>query len=67
MEQLSIRQIAAWTKGTYDGPDMRVSGVAINSRKAGRGDLFLPLRGALQDGVRQRSHDGPFCRDQFLG
>ena len=50
MEQLSIRQIAAWTNGTYDGPDMRVSGVAIDSRKAGRGDLFLPLRGALQDG-----------------
>ena len=50
MEQLSIRQIAAWTGGTYDGPDMRVSGVAIDSRKARRGDLFLPLRGALHDG-----------------
>jgi len=50
MEQLSIRQIAAWAGGTYNGPDMRVSGVAIDSRKAGRGDLFLPLRGVLQDG-----------------
>ena len=26
MEQLSIRKIAAWAGGTYDGPDMRVSG-----------------------------------------
>ncbi len=50
MEQLSIRQIAAWTGGSYDGPDLRVSGIAIDSRKAGRGDLFLPLRGALHDG-----------------
>ncbi|MEM8884603.1 MAG: UDP-N-acetylmuramoyl-tripeptide--D-alanyl-D-alanine ligase, partial [Planctomycetota bacterium] len=29
---------------------MRVSGVAIDSRNAGRGDLFLPLRGAMHDG-----------------
>ncbi|MHC4940747.1 MAG: UDP-N-acetylmuramoyl-tripeptide--D-alanyl-D-alanine ligase [Planctomycetota bacterium] len=50
MEQLSIRKVAAWTGGTYDGPDMRVSGIAIDSRKAGRGDLFLPLRGAMHDG-----------------
>jgi UDP-N-acetylmuramoyl-tripeptide--D-alanyl-D-alanine ligase len=50
MEQLSIRQVAAWTGGTYDGPDMRVSGIAIDSRKAGRGDLFLPLRGVMHDG-----------------
>ena len=50
MEQLSIRQVAAWTGGAYDGPDLRVSGIAIDSRKAGRGDLFLPLRGALHDG-----------------
>jgi len=50
MEQLSIRKIAAWAGGTYDGPDMRVSGIAIDSRKAGRGDLFLALRGALHDG-----------------
>jgi len=50
MEQLSIRQVAAWTGGTYAGPDMRVSGIAIDSRKAGRGDLFLPLRGAMHDG-----------------
>jgi UDP-N-acetylmuramoyl-tripeptide--D-alanyl-D-alanine ligase len=50
MEQLSIRQVAAWTEGIYEGPDLRVSGVAIDSRSAGRGDLFLPLRGAMQDG-----------------
>jgi len=50
MEQLSIRQVAAWTGGAYDGPDLRVSGIAIDSRNAGRGDLFLPLRGVLHDG-----------------
>ncbi|MHC4411355.1 MAG: Mur ligase family protein [Planctomycetota bacterium] len=27
-----------------------MSGIAIDSRKAGRGDLFLPLRGAMHDG-----------------
>ena len=50
MEQLSIRDVAAWTGGRYEGPDLRVSGVSIDSRRVGRGDLFLALRGGHHDG-----------------
>ncbi len=50
MEQLSIRTVAAWTGGRYDGPDLRVSGVSTDSRGIVKDDLFVALRGATHDG-----------------
>ena len=50
MEQVSIRQVAAWTGGHYDGPDLPVGGVQIDSRRVGRGDLFVALGGSHVDG-----------------
>jgi len=50
MEQRSIREVAAWAGGLYRGPDLPVTGVSIDSRKTRPGDLFIPLRGANQDG-----------------
>ncbi|MHC4549109.1 MAG: UDP-N-acetylmuramoyl-tripeptide--D-alanyl-D-alanine ligase [Planctomycetota bacterium] len=50
MEQQSIRQVAAWTGGQYDGPNLPVRDVAIDSRRVGRGALFVALRGSHADG-----------------
>jgi UDP-N-acetylmuramoyl-tripeptide--D-alanyl-D-alanine ligase len=50
MEQVSIRQVAAWTGGHYDGPDLPVGGVEIDSRRVGRGELFVALCGSHVDG-----------------
>ena len=50
MEQISIRQVAAWTGGRYDGPDLPVLGVSIDSRSVERGQLFVALSGARSDG-----------------
>ncbi|MHC4339916.1 MAG: UDP-N-acetylmuramoyl-tripeptide--D-alanyl-D-alanine ligase [Planctomycetota bacterium] len=50
MEQKSIREVAAWTGGRYLGPDLPVAGVSIDSRHVRPGDLFIPLRGAHNDG-----------------
>lgn len=50
MEQRSIRQVAAWTAGAYDGPDLSVCGVSVDSRAVRPGDLFVALRGVRHDG-----------------
>jgi UDP-N-acetylmuramoyl-tripeptide--D-alanyl-D-alanine ligase len=50
MEQLSIPQVATWARGQYEGPDLPVRGVAIDSRTAGPGQLFVALRGSRVDG-----------------
>ncbi len=50
MEAISIRKVVAWTGGLYSGPDLPVSGVSIDSRKIGPGELFVPLRGVRSDG-----------------
>jgi len=50
MEQQSIKQVAAWTGGQYDGPDLPVAGVAIDSRHVERGHVFFALRGTHADG-----------------
>ncbi len=50
MEQLSIRTVAAWTGGRYEGPDLRVAGVSTDSREIGKDELFVALRGASRDG-----------------
>jgi UDP-N-acetylmuramoyl-tripeptide--D-alanyl-D-alanine ligase len=50
MEQLSIHQVATWTGGQYEGPELPVRGVAIDSRTAAPGQLFVALRGSRVDG-----------------
>jgi len=50
MEQKSIREIAVWAGGHYDGPDLPVTGVSIDSRNIEPGELFVPLRGLQNDG-----------------
>ncbi|MGQ0612507.1 MAG: UDP-N-acetylmuramoyl-tripeptide--D-alanyl-D-alanine ligase [Planctomycetaceae bacterium] len=50
MEQRSIREIAAWAGGQYEGPDLPVAGVRIDSRSVAPGDLFVALRGKHKDG-----------------
>ena len=49
MEQYSIREVAAWAGGLYEGPDLPIAGASIDSRKIGPGELFIPLRGAHHD------------------
>jgi UDP-N-acetylmuramoyl-tripeptide--D-alanyl-D-alanine ligase len=50
MEQVSIHQVATWTGGQYEGPELPVRGVSIDSRNAGPGHLFVALRGSRVDG-----------------
>ncbi len=50
MEQVSVHQVATWTGGQYEGPELPVRGVSIDSRKAGPGHLFVALRGSRVDG-----------------
>lgn len=50
MEQVSVHQVATWTGGQYEGPELPVRGVSIDSRKAGPGHLFVALRGTRVDG-----------------
>ncbi len=52
MEQVSIRRVAAWTVGRYEGPDLPVTGVVIDSRAVQPGHLFVALKGARDDGHR---------------
>ena len=49
MEQSSIREVAAWAGGLYEGPDLPIAGVSIDSRRVRPGELFIPLRGAHHD------------------
>ena len=42
-------QIAAWTGGSLHGADVRVSGVASDSRQLPAGSLFIALRGEHHD------------------
>jgi UDP-N-acetylmuramoyl-tripeptide--D-alanyl-D-alanine ligase len=50
MEQVSVHQVATWTGGQYEGPELPVRGVSIDSRKAEPGHLFVALRGGRVDG-----------------
>ena len=54
MIRLSTREIAAVTGGTASGPEATVTGVAIDSRAVGAGDLFAALPG-------ERTHGGRFA------
>jgi len=47
MEQVSVHQVATWTDGQYEGPELPVRGVSIDSRKTVPGDLFVALRGRV--------------------
>ena len=49
METNSIREVAAWTGGRYEGPDLPIAGVSIDSRQIKPGQLFIPLRGVRHD------------------
>ena len=50
MEQVSVHQVATWTGGQYEGPELPVRGVSIDSRKTEPGHLFVALRGSRVDG-----------------
>ncbi|MBU4240488.1 MAG: UDP-N-acetylmuramoyl-tripeptide--D-alanyl-D-alanine ligase [Actinobacteria bacterium] len=51
MKSVSLRRIAEVTGGFLDGPGrLRVSGVGIDSREIGDGDLFVALEGERNDG-----------------
>ncbi|MCZ6573472.1 MAG: UDP-N-acetylmuramoyl-tripeptide--D-alanyl-D-alanine ligase [Planctomycetota bacterium] len=50
MEQISIRKVAAWTGGRYEGPDLPVAGVTVDSRRVEPQNLYVPLRGPNFDG-----------------
>ena len=50
MEQVSVQQVATWTGGQYEGPELPVRGVSIDSRNAAPGHLFVALRGSRVDG-----------------
>jgi len=46
MEQRSIRQLAEWAGGSYEGPDLPVAGISIDTRTIARGEMFVAVRGA---------------------
>ncbi len=48
---LTLEQIAEYTEGkVYGRPGLQVSGVQIDSRKVGNGDMFVALKGQQSDG-----------------
>ena len=50
---LTIEQIARYTKGKIHGnPDVVVTNVVIDSRKAQEGSLFVAMKGERTDGHR---------------
>ncbi len=51
MIPLSTREIAAVTGGTASGPDVELTGVAIDSRAVEQGDLFVALPGERTHGA----------------
>lgn len=68
MKEMSLRNIATAVKGKYygnpDKMDLRVSGVAIDSRKIEQGYLFVPIKGARVDGhtfIPQVMEKGALC------
>ncbi|MFQ5845609.1 MAG: UDP-N-acetylmuramoyl-tripeptide--D-alanyl-D-alanine ligase, partial [Planctomycetota bacterium] len=50
MEPISIHEVATWTGGRYEGPNLPVARVCVDSRTAERGDLFVPLHGPRFNG-----------------
>ena len=68
MEHMSLQEITTACGGTYYGePSLltrEVSGVAIDSRKAGKDFLFVPIKGARVDGhsfIPQVMEQGALC------
>lgn len=68
MKAMSLREITAAIGGTYYGDEsklsLKVSGVAIDSRKVLEGYLFVPLKGARVDGhtfIPQVMEKGALC------
>ena len=54
MKDLTIRNIAKACGGKYSGPkellDLEVTSVVTDSRRAGKGSLFIPIKGERVDG-----------------
>ncbi len=76
MKHMSLHEIAAACGGTYHGDpsraDREVSDVVIDSRKAGKGSLFIAIKGARADGhtfIPQVMEKGALCSvsEQDLG
>ena len=68
MKAMSLREIAAACGGCYVGDesklDLKVTGVAIDSRKIEEGYLFIPIKGARVDGhtfISQVMEKGALC------
>ena len=68
MEHMSLQEITTACGGTYYGePSLltrEVSGVTIDSRKAGKDFLFVPIKGARVDGhsfIPQVMEQGALC------
>ncbi|WP_266168390.1 UDP-N-acetylmuramoyl-tripeptide--D-alanyl-D-alanine ligase [Dyella subtropica] len=47
---MRLTTIALWTRGRLIGDDVEVTGVSIDTRKLGRGDLFVAIKGERVDG-----------------
>lgn len=50
MNPRSLSSVAAVTAGRLAGPDVSVTGLAVDSREVGEGDLFVALAGERADG-----------------
>ena len=50
MIKRSIKQIANMMGLDYDGADIEISGISIDSRHILKGNLFVPFRGEHADG-----------------
>ncbi len=50
MIELSLNDVASYTGGKLNGSDIKLTGVAIDSRKISCGDLFVAVRGENFDG-----------------
>ncbi|HJT99049.1 MAG TPA: UDP-N-acetylmuramoyl-tripeptide--D-alanyl-D-alanine ligase [Rhodanobacteraceae bacterium] len=49
MLRLRLQEIATWTQGLRNGPDVPVNGVSTDTRKLGGGELFVALVGENHD------------------
>lgn len=68
MKHMSIKEITAACKGSYRGDksleNLEAADVVIDSRKAGRGSLFIAIKGARADGhsfIPQVMEKGALC------
>ena len=65
MKPITLREVAAACKGTlYGDPEIKITSIVTDSRKAEKGSLFAAIRGGRVDGhdfIAQTARQGAVC------